>query len=79
MPHIVLTPNIDDSPWRDLDGAAHGILERVAGIPGGMQSGKPAVGLAVRLESGDWIVAETSWAALHAAVAGLRGRYGEPA
>ena len=51
---------------------------QVSGLEGGMKSGKPSVVIRLDLPDGKAVVAETSWVALHAACAALRGRFGDP-
>lgn len=52
---------------------------RVAGLAGGMASGKPSVGIGVFLPNGGGVVVgETSLALFLAAADALRARYGDP-
>jgi hypothetical protein len=50
----------------------------LAGLAGGMASGKPSVALRVDLPDGRVVLTETSLALLVAAVKGLMARYGDP-
>lgn len=54
----------------DVNGFRLAVLER------GMTSGRPSVGVIVKLDSGDVVVIQTSLRALYAAVAAIRARYG---
>jgi hypothetical protein len=62
-----VTLRIQDGDWADLipgldmkasDGAR---IIRVGNLPSGMDSGRPAFQLAVRLADGRIVIAETSW------------------
>lgn len=50
----------------------------VAGLTGGMTSGKPSVALLVPLPDGRTVVAETSLALFLTAADALRSRHGDP-
>jgi hypothetical protein len=71
-----------DNAWPDIDRTAivEAVWERTAGLPAGMQSGKPAVGILVRLPDGDAtpVFAETSLAMFLTIADALRARYGDP-
>lgn len=75
--NLDLTLNIDEQPWLDIGdaGFAHGVLRRIAGIPLGSAHGNATVGLAVQLDDGTWVVAQTTLRLLHSAVDALAERY----
>jgi hypothetical protein len=50
----------------------------IAGLAGGMGSGKPSVALRIDLDDGRSVLAETSLALLVTAVRGLVARFGDP-
>lgn len=72
---------IADGAWYD-DVAdhpvAHGIIERVGNLPGGMQSGEPAFQVLAVLDDGTRVVVETSWRNMALAACALIGRWGTP-
>ena len=51
---------------------------QIAGLEGGMKSGKPSLVIRLELPDGKVVMAETSWALFDAAHAALRGRFGAP-
>jgi len=53
-----------DKAWPDLvsKGWKHGLLEAVARLSLGMQSGASSVGLRIKLDDGTYVIAETSMA-----------------
>lgn len=52
---------------------------RIAGLAGGMQSGKPSVAIGVFLpNNGGCVIAETSLALFLTAADGLKARFGDP-
>lgn len=53
-----------------------GVIEAIAGMPQGMQSGKTSVALSIKLKNGQWVFAETSLKMLQMAAAALSGKYG---
>lgn len=75
MTPLSVTMDIDQSPWRDIDGAASGVLQRVAGIPRGTAHGNAAVALAVQLEDGSWVIAQTTLRLFNSAARALAARY----
>ena len=64
MPNIDITMDFKDGDWRDLkaEHSGHGFIERAAVLPKGMASGRPSVALAIRLDDGSVVLAETSYA-----------------
>lgn len=69
-----------DGAFEDVrDEVQRGDAFRIAALPGGMASGKMSIALGVRGDDGKVIVAETSWALLHAACRAIEARYGRPA
>ena len=75
---IEVTPNIDDAPWADLEGAKIAVVRRVCGIPNGTVNGKVAVCLAIELHDGRFVVAQTTLKLLATAVTALIARHGVP-
>lgn len=71
MTRLQITPNIDLAPWADLDGSAHGFIERVGLLPEGMASGDPSFALAARLDDGSTVILEASWAQIKLAMHAL--------
>ncbi len=69
--------DIDSAPWRDIDGAAQGMLARVCGIPKGTGEGLPAVGIAVQLDDGTWVIAQTTMRLFVTAARAFAARYPE--
>ncbi len=69
-----------DACWPDLDltTVLHGEITGMAALAGGMESGKPSVTIRIHLDDGRPVLAETSLALLHMALAAFVGRYGEP-
>lgn len=70
-----------DGAWPDLVGKkVHHVTTTigVAGLPGGMESGKPSVSLRLELDDGSTVLAETSLVIFLAAADALRARYGDP-
>lgn len=70
---LSITPDIERAPWNDLSPAAigHGQLIRVGLLRNGMTSGRASVGLAVRLEDGSVVLAQTSFRLWRAAARAL--------
>ena len=75
--HVVLDGS--DPPW--LDGKE--VVEAdpdtltILGLPVGMVSGKPSVGITAQLPDGKWVLIQTSLELFQGANAALRGRFGE--
>lgn len=57
---------------------AHGQLQRVCALSGGMESGKPSVALLVATDDGKYVLAETSMALFLGAADAFRARHGDP-
>lgn len=72
---LTLTLDIDETPWTDL---AHvktlAVIERIARIRNGTRNGASAVAVAIKTEDGKDIVAQTTLAALLAAVRAIELR-----
>ena len=75
MTPLTVTMDIDETPWRDLDGSANGVLQRICGIPRGTAHGNAAIGMAIQLESGEWVIAQTTLRLFLTAARALRARY----
>ena len=73
-----------DGAWPDLAGKEvigyDEIMQplQIAGLAGGLASGKPSVTLRVDLPDGRVVLAQTSLALLLTAADALRARYGDP-
>jgi hypothetical protein len=65
-----------DACWPDLQAMKfeHAVLEGVALLEGGMQSGAPSVGLRIKTDDGRTVIAETSFQLFEAAARAFRGR-----
>ena len=60
-----------------MDKVVHrGELYAVSGLSGGMESGKPSVGLTIEMPDGSMVFAETSLLMLQTIAAAMKGRYG---
>lgn len=69
----------DPPPWSDAKEIAH-LPDQpwlLAGLEGGMSSGKPSIALRLELSDGQSVIAETSIAAWIAATCALRGAFPE--
>lgn len=84
MTHIGIDLEIADGAWRrefgdalaaDLMSEHLATIERVGCLARGMRSGEPAFEVAVRLQDGRVLVAETSWRMIRAAVRALETRW----
>jgi len=64
---------------RGRDDWQGGFATDVAVLAGGTTSGKPSIAFLVEGEDGALIVAQTTWALLHAACRAIEARYGRPA
>ena len=66
--------------WEDLREYPPSLTQdlEVAGIPGGMASGKPSVMLRLNLPNGTTVLGETSLALFLTAADALRARFGDP-
>lgn len=73
---LALELNIDSEPWRDLDGSPAGVIERICGIPRGTNHGNAAVGVAIRMEDGSYVIAQTTLRLLWNATQALAVCYG---
>lgn len=79
MPHVSIKLDVDgDGAWPDFDAAKakRGELIALSALPGGMASGRPSIGMRIRLDDGSEVFAETSLQIFQAAAAAFRGRYG---
>lgn len=57
-----------------------GMLDAITFLDAGMSSGKPSIAVLVKCEDdGSLVIAQTSWALLHAAVRAFEARHGAPA
>lgn len=66
-------PNIDNRPWDDITSGkllATGKVTRIALVPNGTQGGKASVAVAIRTPQG-WVIGETTWALMRAALHAL--------
>ncbi|KLL11569.1 MULTISPECIES: hypothetical protein [Protofrankia] len=61
--HLEVRPDLDRHPWSDLaePRPLHGHLARIGMLRHGTTSGRASVGLAIQLDDGRWVVAETTW------------------
>ncbi len=68
-----ISPDLDLDPWADLADlwAANGRLARIGLLSHGATGGQASVALAIRLDDGTRVCAETTWRLLHAAVRAL--------
>ena len=64
-----------DDVARDLMANRLPRIERVGCLPGGMLSGAASFSVAIRLEDGRVVIAETSWRAMAAALRALEARH----
>ncbi|KLL11565.1 MULTISPECIES: hypothetical protein [Protofrankia] len=73
MPNIRIQPDIEAAPWTDITVANSkiGTLDRIGLLRHGTTSGRATVGLAIRLEDGTYVIAETTWRLLRGAVRAL--------
>jgi len=68
MPGLVLTPNLELDPWRDLlgnlphnpDGAC-AVIERMGLLPNATEQQRACVELLIRMPDGSLLIAETTW------------------
>lgn len=83
MPRVdVVFVGDGDGCWPDLAGKeliepAQGIIN-LAGLAGGMVSGKPSVGIRVNLPDGRVVIAQTSLRLFLTCADALKARYGDP-
>lgn len=82
---IAMTINLEgDGAWEDLAQRPDDVIHlsndappiQVAGLAGGMQSGKPSVAIRIDLPDGKVVVAETSLALFLGAASALHTRFG---
>jgi hypothetical protein len=67
-----IRPNMELNPWDDIPRAIDGAeLERIGLLPNGTTSGRPTIGLLVRLPDGTAVIAQTTWTLMRAAVRAL--------
>ena len=64
MPHIDVNNDFHDGDWSDIgpEVVAHGFIERATILDKGMTSGRPSIALAIKLDDGGYVMAETSYA-----------------
>ena len=55
-----------------------GTVTRIGVLPKGMESGRPSLALAVILDDGTAVIAQTSWRAFALAAVALIARWGTP-
>lgn len=70
-----------DSAAADLQGRDDwqgGTISQFIMLEGGMVSGKPSVALRIECKDGSVVIAQTSWALMHAAIRAAEARYGVP-
>jgi hypothetical protein len=65
-----------DGAFRDEPHAKHGRLDRVATLADGTTKGKPSVAIGIRLDNGEYVIAETTWNLLYTAARAIEARYG---
>jgi hypothetical protein len=69
--HLSITMNLDEAPWRDLDGTPDedcGIIERIGLLPNGTTEGKAIAAVVIRFADGTHAVGQVKWGMLKAAV-----------
>jgi hypothetical protein len=54
-------PDIEQAPWSDLLGADHGVVRRIGLLRNGTTGGRASLVLAIQLDDGRWVVAETTY------------------
>lgn len=77
--HMSVKLDVDgDGAWPDFDAAnaKRGELIAVSALPGGTTSGRPSVGMRIRLDDGTEVFAETSMRLFQMAAAAFHARYG---
>lgn len=69
-----------DGCWSDLADKKvhHQHFLSVAGLEGGMKSGKPSVAIRINLDDGSAVVVETSLALFLSAADAFKARFGDP-
>lgn len=72
MPHLDVSTNYDNNPWDLPKDAQLHTLEKVARLPRGMQSGKSALFVLVKLNDGSVVAAQTSLACFVSAAFAVR-------
>lgn len=81
---LVITINIEQTPWEDLRPPVGGpqpdppsIIQRIGVLPRGMESGAPSVAIVIVTPDGKKIIAETSLKLLRAAMRTFNAVYQE--
>jgi hypothetical protein len=66
---LSISPDIDAAPWTDLNvaGLQHGLVRRVGFLRNATVQGRGGIALAIQLDDGGWVVAETTYRLAHAA------------
>jgi hypothetical protein len=81
-PMPALTLKLDgDNAWPDLPNrTVHHVtgMFEIAGLAGGMESGKPSIAIRLDLDDGSSVVAETSLALFLMAADAFKAKYGDP-
>lgn len=65
-----------DGAFADESDAKHGRIDRVAALAQGTTSGKPSIAIGIRLDNGEYVIAETTWNLLYTAARAIEARYG---
>lgn len=72
---LSVTPDMDRAPWDDLDplgtGVLHGTITRVGLLRNGTVRGRATVAVAIRLDDGRHVIAETTFALARTAAQAL--------
>ena len=72
-----ITPNIDNSPWTELNGPRAypglGTIVRIGRLPSGTSSGKSTVSIMIEMPDGKLVAGQTTMALMVAAVRALAG------
>lgn len=80
MPMIKIILN-GENCWPDLKGKlVHHITNdfQMAGLPSGMESGKPSITIRIDINEKEVVIVETSWALLLSTMDAFLARYGDP-
>jgi len=73
---LTITPNVDESPWKDLNGECQelGAIERIGRLPRGTESGKSTVTILIKMPDGKRYMAQTTLALLRMAMTAIETR-----
>jgi hypothetical protein len=68
-----VTTNMDAQPWTDIDRNTllHGTIDRIGLLPNGTTGGRASIAIAVTLDDGRVVIAETTWRLFDAAARAL--------